>query len=122
MIVGYTGRTCTSSAYANTVRVGVSILRNYSRIPYLIGQLVLSCSDSTYASFDEVKEITGDDYAFLHELPPAVSPLRRVSTDLAFSCDQFVQLKKSLSTGARQDSSRSSHPVKCHHECSSSKA
>lgn len=40
-------------------------------------------TDSTYAAYEEVSAITGDKYAYLHELPPTVSPLRRVSIQLS---------------------------------------
>ncbi|KAK9900743.1 hypothetical protein P389DRAFT_16946 [Cystobasidium minutum MCA 4210] len=36
--------------------------------------------NSTYAHVEEVRDVCGDEYAFLHELPPATSPLKRVSS------------------------------------------
>lgn len=54
-------------------------------IKYHVTTLQLHClcprflADSTYAAVDEVKDALADqECIFLHEMPPALSPLRRV--------------------------------------------
>lgn len=90
MIVAIIGRTYTSYAYASIGQVGLSsfifarLAQHRADAIFIFGPF-LSSSDSTYAHVEEVRDVCGDAYAFLHELPPATSPLKKVSLVFLFT-------------------------------------